>query len=110
MGGGSQELGLLIEEEIDGAAQVRCVSKPTCILILRLGTAVHQNPMRAECFRRQDIAHPISHPPAARKIDIELLGGLAIQQHAWLATVTWPSELGQVRTEVVRIKVRALGL
>jgi hypothetical protein len=110
MGGGSQELGLLIEDEIDGGAQVRCVSKPVCILILILGAAVHQNPARAECFRRQDIAYPVSDPPAARQIDIELLGGLPIQQHAWLATVTWASELGQVRTEVVRIEVRTLGL
>ncbi len=110
MGGGSQELGLLIEDEIDRRAQVRCVSKCACILILGLRAAVHQNPGRAECFRGQDISYPISHPPAARKIDIELLGGLPIQQRARLATVARPSELGQVRTKVVRIKVRALGL
>ena len=110
MGGGSQELGVLIEDEIDGSAQIRGMAKPACILIFRLEAAVHQNPGRAERFRRQDIAHPVSHPPAALKIDIELLGCLAIQQHARLATVAWASELGQVGTKVVRIKVRALSL
>ena len=109
MGGGSQELGVLIEDEIHGTVQVRCVSKSGCILILSLGAGVHQNSITAECLRRQDVTHPVSDPPAATKIDIELFGGLAIQQHTWLAAVARASELGEVGTEVVRIQMRALG-
>ena len=110
MGRSSEELGVLIENEIHGCAQVRCVSKPACTLILSLRAAVHQNPVGTKCLRRQDVTEPIPNPPAAPKIDPELFGGLAIQKYPRLATVAWASELGQVRTKVVRIQMRPLGL
>src|ERR671921_1630917 len=105
MGGRSQELGVPIEDEINSTAQIRRTGKCCRSLILCVGGGLQQNSACPEVFRRQDIADPISHPPAAPKVDTELLRRLTIQEHAWLATVTRAGELGQVRTEVVRIEV-----
>ena len=101
---------MLTEDQIDGFAQVRCLSEPVGTLILGRRAVVHQNAMRAECLRGQNITHPVSDPPAAPKVNPELFGGLAVQKHTRLATIAWARELGQMRTEVVRIQMRALGL
>ena len=65
-------------------------------------------PRPAECVSRQHVTQTVAHPPAPAEIDLELLCRLAVEQGAGFAAVAGPGEFGQVRTEVVRVELRAV--
>src|SRR4051812_41072165 len=92
------------ENLVDRFGQVTSAGKSAVLGSVRLCRS-HQNTTSAESFRRKDITKPVSHPPAAREIDGEALGGLAVEQGTRLPALTRAVHFRKMRTEVMRIEV-----